>query len=105
MDNSELSAEWHEVLFAFVLENWDVFQKQQSVYFGGEKEVFKAVLRRIGDADYPISKKWSYVCCLPDMVDKDVAKSVILLFRNQKNNSEFNIKVADELLNRLTFMK
>ena len=62
-------------------------------------------MRRIGDADYPISKKWSYICCLPDLIDEDVAKSIILLFRNQRNNSEFNIKVADELLNRLASTK
>ena len=99
LDDPDLPLEWHEKLFTFVLKEWSTFHAIQLRFFGADGDVILPyVLGRIGDTRSPTSKKWAYLCCLPEAVDSRSAQAVLQLSRTASD--PFLTRVADTLLRR-----
>jgi hypothetical protein len=99
LDDPNLVQEWHKRLFVFVLEEWDVFNNVSLKSLGTPQTVVIQALKRIGDSNFPDSKKWAYLCRVPGSAeDQDAARA--LLHLGLSMNDEFARHVAGDLLKR-----
>ena len=99
LDDPGLTTDWHQKLFDFVWEEWNVFKNVQKLFWGKEKDIIPGVLQRLADDTYPESKKWAYLCCLPEVADNQkIAKYIISMFIG--NSDSFLHKVSTNLLKR-----
>ncbi len=99
LDDPDLPQEWHRTLFAFVLENWEDFQRVSLKFLGTPQTVVVQALKRIADPSFPGSKKWAYLCRVPTVADDpDAAKALVSVGLLMKD--EFTREVAAELLRR-----
>jgi hypothetical protein len=98
LDDPGLTDKWHRNIFTFVLSEWEVFNHVSLKFLGTPQTVILQVLKRIGDPDYPSSKRWSYLCRFPDAAeDREAARSLLWVARNMKDNTPFTQEVADTL--------
>lgn len=82
LDDPQLPDEWHRTIFDFVIAEWETFSEVVRMFLGGPKDVIPNVLRRLGDASYPESKKWINFCRLPEIAeDQEAAKALVSLGR------------------------
>lgn len=99
LDDPDLPQEWHERLFAFVLEKWGTFQQVSLKFLGTPQTVVTQALRRLGDPSFPASKKWAYLCRVPEVAeDREAARALLSLGRNMSD--PFAQEVAGTLLKR-----
>jgi hypothetical protein len=99
LDDPDLPSEWHKRLFDFVLEEWKTFQDVSLKFLGSPQTVVSQVLRRIGDAGFPDSKKWAYLCRVPEVAeDREAAKALLTLGASMSD--PFCREVAGVLLQR-----
>lgn len=98
LDDPKLPQEWHQRLFKFAIDEWDIFRVATLDHFGTPDQVRPLALGRIADASIPPSKQWANLLCLIVAPDQAAAKAVILLCRASWN--DFGKSVADELLEK-----
>jgi hypothetical protein len=99
LDDPQLPEEWHRAIFNFVIAEWATFSEVVRKFLGGPKSVIPNVLRRLGDASYPESKKWINFCRLPEIAeDQEAAKALVSLGRLMPD--PFCKEVAEVLLQR-----
>src|SRR5215213_335378 len=99
LDDPNLAQEWHRRLFDFVLEEWDTFNSVSLKFLGTPQTVVIQALKRIGDSNFPDSKKWAYLCRIPGPAeDQEAARA--LLHLGLSMNDEFARQVAEVLLER-----
>lgn len=99
LDDPSLPTEWHERLFHFVLTEWEAFQKVSLKFLGTPQTVVTQVLKRIADPAFPKSKKWAYLCRVPQVAeDAQAARAVVLL--GASAGDEFAQKVSQVLFTR-----
>lgn len=71
LDDPSLGPEWHLRLFEFVLDQWDIFQAGAKAFTGStDEEVLVRALERFGDASFPETKMWAYLCTAAGAVDR-----------------------------------
>jgi hypothetical protein len=99
LDDPQLPDEWHRTIFDFVIAEWETFSGVVRMFLGGPKSIIPNVLRRLGDASYPESKKWINFCRLPEIAeDQEAAKALVSLGRLMPD--PFCREVAEVLLQR-----
>jgi hypothetical protein len=99
LDDPQLPEEWHRAVFNFVIAEWETFSEVVRKFLGGPQSVIPNVLRRLGDASYPESKKWINFCRLPEIAeDQEAAKALVNLGRLMPD--PFCKEVAEVLLQR-----
>ncbi len=99
LDDSSLPVDWHEKLFDFVLNEWKTFQMVSLKFLGSSETVILQALKRIGDSGFPDSKKWAYLCRVPEVAeDQEAARALVNLGLSLKD--PFTRKVAKVLLER-----
>ncbi|MBN9659209.1 MAG: hypothetical protein J0H49_13570 [Acidobacteria bacterium] len=96
LDDPSLPLATHQRLFDFVKDHWDSFQGCLS-YLGTPEEIVLSVLRRI--AECPESKRWIYLCCLPQYAADPIAAKGILVLASASSDP-FMAVVANSLLKR-----
>jgi hypothetical protein len=101
MDDPELPASWHEQIYEFVLGEWGAFADFNQTFYGQGKEGVSNLLARLGSPEFPITKKWVYLCCVPVVLTNNDATQGVLEF-GRTLNDPFAKKVAGELLQRLS---
>lgn len=99
LDDPELPEAWHRKLFNFILEAWDTFRQTQIKFMGTPQNVIPRALRRIGDPSFPESKKWAYLCCVPEVADDQIAARALVSL-GLRSSDPFTQEVAKQLLNR-----
>jgi hypothetical protein len=99
LDDPSLPTEWHERLFHFVLTEWKDFQKVSVKFLGTPQTVIIQVLKRIADPTFPASKKWAYLCRVPQVAEDPQAAKAVILFGASAGDA-FAQKVSRELLKR-----
>jgi hypothetical protein len=67
--------------------------------FGGKSKVLESSVERLGNADFPESKAWVYLCIAAGSDDVEGARSLINSYVDSK--SSINATVAQNLLNLL----
>jgi polar amino acid transport system ATP-binding protein len=99
LDDPELPGDWHATLFDFVFKEWDTFRKEQLMFWGMRKNVLEGIKSRISNPSFPESKKWAYLCCLPELAeDQKAAEGMI---RSELDSSDaFTREVSRRLLDR-----
>lgn len=99
LDDPDLPEEWHQRLFDFVLAEWSTFQQVSLKFLGTPQTVVVQALKRIGDPSFPDSKKWAYLCRVPEVAeDQEAAKALVALGLQMKD--PFTREVAQKLLDR-----
>jgi hypothetical protein len=99
LDDPYLPPEWHEKLFDFVLKEWDTFNKVSLKFLGDSQTVVLQALKRIGDSTFPDTKKWAYLCRVPQAAeDKEAARALVTLGLSMSD--KFTQQVAEVLLKR-----
>ena len=99
LDDPHLPKAWHERLFKFVLAEWKTFQAVSLKFLGTPETVVTQALKRIGDSSFPETKKWAYLCRVPQVAqDQEAAKALVTLGRSMPD--PFARKVAGVLLQR-----
>lgn len=101
LDDPNLPADWHERLFAFVLQEWDTFHRSGAKFLGTDQElVIIRALERYGDQEWPQSKQWAYLCSAAGASKYPKAVKALLVI-GTSNQDAFARKVASVLLGRL----
>jgi hypothetical protein len=95
LDDRELPPETHSSIFDFVMSDFDSFQQSCVSYLGGPAEILPAALRRM--ADCPPSKRWIYLCCLPQYAQDQHAVHGVLTIAGTSSDT-FMAKVAHRLV-------
>lgn len=99
LDAKKLPRAWHDRLFRFTLNEWDTFQKVSAQFIGPPDMILGQVLRRLGDPSFPDSKRWAYLCRLPEAAaDQPAARALITII--QSSSDAFTRKVASALMRR-----
>jgi hypothetical protein len=97
LDDAALSSLTHTRLFEFVMSDWNFFQKSCVAFLGSPSEMLQATLRRM--ADCPASKRWIYLCCLPQYADDQHAVRGLLTLASD-SGAAFTADVARTLIGR-----
>jgi hypothetical protein len=98
LDLPEISEEWKNRIFEFVLQEWEAFNAVVSRFFGAG-QTLASTLERINDRSFPREKRWIYLCPLAYAPsDKNAAKAIITQHLNDPD--EFTRHVARTLLDR-----
>lgn len=100
LDDPHLPQEWHARLFDFILSEWETFKNEQIQFMGNPQNVIPRALRRIDDPTFPETKKWAYLCCVPEIAE-DQAAAKALVGLGHKFDDSFTRKVAAVLLKQL----
>lgn len=96
LDDPDLPHAMHRTLFDFVTSEWDTFQGCVS-YLGPPSEAIHAALRRL--ADCPDTKRWIYLCCLPQYAaDQSAVKGLLNIASGSADT--FTAEVSRVLLER-----
>ena len=95
LDDPDLPAAMHETLFRFVMADFNGFQSATVGYFGSPAGILPAALRRM--ADGPPSKRWIYLCCLPQYADDQYAVKGLLAI-GADSAERFTAQVARTLM-------
>jgi len=101
LDDPDLPTSWHEELFEFVMsdEGWPVFREVSLRFLGTPQTVVLQALKRIADPSFPDTKKWAYLCRVPEVAeDREAAKALVTLGLSMED--PFARKVATRLLAR-----
>lgn len=99
LDLPEISKEWKQRIFDYILAEWDTFNAVSSRFYAGADKIVEWTLKRITDPTFPIEKKWLYLCPLPYAAsDKGAARAILALHLNDPD--EFTRHVAKTLLER-----
>ena len=99
LDDPELPEEWNRKIFDFILAEWETFHKVSLKFLGTPETVVMQALKRIGDPTFPDSKKWSYLCRVPEVAsDQESAKALVSMGLTMKD--PFAREVAGILLER-----
>ena len=101
LDDPELSLNIHEQLFQFVLMHWQVWKSTiDSFYHSDPERVLEKVKARLLDTSIPESKKWVYLCGLPEFAsDQQKARDLIVLYGAETAES-FSKDVCHRLVQR-----
>jgi hypothetical protein len=97
LDDPQLSAEWQRRIFQFILDDWQNFRNYLLFFHGAPEKVIPEVLRRIGDPDFPVSKKWIYLGTAAAASDDPVAAKALVGF-GRSLPDPFAREVAEHLL-------
>lgn len=99
LDDPDLPTQWHEILFKFALEEWEIFTRVSVKFLGGPDKAVIQSLKRLGDPTFPNSKKWAYLCRVPEVAnDQEAALALIRVGRLIED--PFTRYVAETLLDR-----
>jgi len=99
LDDADLSEQWKQRIFDFVLTEWKTFNEINTRFYSGPKQIIEHTLKRMADTAFPSAKKWVYLCQLPELAtDKKAAKALITLSVNDPD--KFTQHVARTLLDR-----
>ncbi len=99
LDLEEISEEWKQRIFDYILAEWDTFNEVSSHFYTGADKIVEWTLKRMIDDRFPQSKRWIYLCALPDAAsDKGAAKALLVL--HEKHEDAFTANVARTLLDR-----
>lgn len=97
LDDAALPSAVQNKLFEFVISDWSFFQNACVAYLGSPSEILQAALGRL--ADCPTTKRWIYLCCLPQYADDQHAvKGVLTIAVN--STETFTAHVAHTLMDR-----
>ena len=96
-----LSKEWHEKIFSFMINEKYYQYARKDVFF---ESIFDGIKNRISNVNFPPTKKWIYLCLLPERENVDKTE-VKLFFEEIVNNPHyeqypFMQEVAKRLLNK-----
>ena len=99
LDLPEISEEWKQSIFDFILAEWDTFNSVSARFYTGADKIVEWTLKRITDPAFAREKRWIYLCALPYAAsDKGAAKAILALHKN--DSDAFTAIVAQTLLNR-----
>jgi len=97
LDDADLPAAVHETLFQFVMSDWQSFQGSSVAFLGSPSEILAAALGRL--ADCLASKRWIYLCCLPQYAaDQRAVKGLLIVASGSAD--ALMARVARALLDR-----
>jgi len=99
LDAPDLPIEWHQRIFDFILDNWNVFQAVVLKFMGPPESLLENVRKRIADPSYPKSKIWINLCRIAT-VDKHPEASKALALSGLQMSDPFARQVAQTLLDR-----
>ncbi len=99
LDLPEISEEWKQRIFDYILAEWDTFNEVSSRFYAGADKIVEWTLKRITDPTFAREKRWIYLCALPYAAsDKGAAKALLALHKNDED--AFTANVAQTLLSR-----
>jgi ABC-type polar amino acid transport system ATPase subunit len=99
LDLSEISEEWKQRIFDYILAEWETFNSVSARFYAGADKIVEWTLKRIVNPDFPKEKRWIYLCALPYAAsDKSAAEAVLVLHKN--DDDAFTANVARALLDR-----
>ncbi|MFN3650355.1 MAG: hypothetical protein ACK47B_12330 [Armatimonadota bacterium] len=101
LDDPSLQWQWHKTLVDFVLsgEGWPVFRDVSRTFLGTPETVVTEALKRITSPAFPESKKWAYLCRVPEVAaDRAAARAFVSLGCN--SSDPLTRYVAEQLLER-----
>ena len=99
LDLPEISEEWKQRIFDYILAEWDTFNEVSSRFYAGADKIVEWTLKRITDPTFAREKRWIYLCALPyAATDKGAAKALLALHKNDTDT--FTANVAQTLLSR-----
>jgi hypothetical protein len=99
LDDPNLPDAWHRRLFEFTVTEWSTFRDWNLTFYRDGKSALLDICNRLGDPSFPPSKKWAYLCSIPEVVDDPhAARGLITLGRSLE--APYAREVADTLLNR-----
>src|ERR1044072_3838692 len=101
LDRTQATEWWRDRFLRFVLDEREIFRTFNHSFYGNGTEGIYNLLSRLGDTSFPDSKRWVYLCCLPDVLeDRSAVKSLLSL--GLSSADRFERGVAGELLRRLS---
>lgn len=95
LDIPELENSKHEMLYAFVKQNWQRFMQTARDFPAQGESVIEVQQRRIADPAFPETKKWIYLCL--SLASDDTKKVIELLNQYTESNASIVAKVAVDL--------
>ncbi len=102
LDYPSLPSEWHRKIFDFIIEteeNWKEFKEVSAKFLGTPQTIVISVLKRLAEPTFPESKKWAYLCSVPEVAeDQAAAKALVSL--GCYMSDPFTQEVAEVLLRR-----
>lgn len=102
LDDPELPLHWHQVLFNFVDENWELFKEACLPFNKGTPEgVLAGNVERYLGKDFPETKKWAYLCSIATVAGYPSAVT-FSLNRGSESAFPFERTVATRLAERLS---
>lgn len=103
LDDDNLSEEWHQRIYEYVIENFNTYFRNSIVsYYGlGENGLHK-VIESLYDSQFPESKKWIYIISMVIYSEADInlIRSTITN-EMKKENTIFTLKVCNEILKNI----
>lgn len=101
LDNPRLDfGAWNRPLFDFLMQEWPVAKEQILQFWSSPEEVVPRVMRRLADPSVPASKKWVYLCNLPEVAADPAEARAILEGAAEMLEDPFAQEVAARLLAR-----
>lgn len=98
LDSPDMEDEWHRRIFSFVMGNWEEFNGVSSKFLGTPETILSQVIKRVGNPEFPVSKRWAYLCRFPGVVeDKKTAEALMLLAGKTNDNTPFTQEVIEAL--------
>lgn len=105
LDDQSISMEWHEKLFAFVLDHSQEFVAVSRLFMGSPENAVAGAKERFLNPSYPASKKWVNLCRVA-LVSSDVeAAHEYMVAVAGSTEDEFIGRVASELDRRFLTQK
>ena len=98
LDDPDLPVAMHENLFRFVMADFMSFQNASAAYLGNPADILPAALGRI--ADGPPSKRWIYLCLLPQYAENQHAVKGLLAVAADSADT-FTAQVARTLMEQV----
>jgi hypothetical protein len=99
LDDPDLPRKLHEEFFTTILANLDVYKRTVSDYYITPEHVLPTVRKRIKDPQYPVTKRWVYLCNALSSPDKLEAREFIEPFKDDLD--PFVKKVALTLIEKV----
>lgn len=99
LDDPAIHRSWHDKLFGFVVDQWLVFRASLSRWYATPDQVIPGVIEAIADPDVPDSKRWAYLCCLPEIAG-DQRTALAILRAASRSLDPLSREFADAILRR-----
>jgi hypothetical protein len=99
LDDPCLSASKHRELLEYILENWEVWKSTLNNFFHSDPgDVLGKVEARLADGSTPESKKWVYLCGLPEFASNQHASRDLIERFAEQTGDRFNREVCFRLV-------